>query len=167
MDLESQIRLVVRTWIREIQHTIKQCAESIHNAERGKKEEPYPPPDKPMEVRAVVSYDELTIRNSKADSDRSHATQESIKKATWAAFFAVAIYALVTLGMWCEMRKTTKAAQDQLSLMRDADRPWIDVDIFMTSPLTYDGKGVGRQHSPSSLSTLAIPPQKILRSIQR
>jgi hypothetical protein len=95
-----------------------------------------------MEVRAIVSYDEKTVADAKAQAKSEHATQESIKKATWAAFVAVSIYALITLGMWYEMRKTTQAAQTQLSLMRDADRPWIDVDIFITSPLTYDGKAV-------------------------
>ena len=100
------------------------------------------PPDKPVEVRAVVSYDELTIRDAKADSNRSHTIQESIKKATWYAVAAAAIYALITLFMWVEMRKTTKAAQDQLALLRDADRPWIAVDVSINSQLTYDSNGV-------------------------
>jgi len=30
----------------------------------------------------------------------------------------------------------------QLSLMRDADRPWIRVDVSINSPLTYENKGV-------------------------
>jgi hypothetical protein len=32
--------------------------------------------------------------------------------------------------------------QGQLSLMRDADRPWVKVDITVTSPLTYDRNGM-------------------------
>jgi hypothetical protein len=32
--------------------------------------------------------------------------------------------------------------QAQLDIMRDADRPWIDMDIQITSPLTFDGKTV-------------------------
>jgi hypothetical protein len=32
------------------------------------------------------------------------------------------------------------AMQAQLEVMRDADRPWVDVDILIASPLTYDGK---------------------------
>jgi len=95
-----------------------------------------------MEVRAVVSYDEKTVADTKAQSEREYATQKSIKNATWAAFMAVSIYALLTSLQWCEMRQTTKTTQDQLVLLRDADRPWVAVDVSISSPLTFDSTGV-------------------------
>lgn len=100
------------------------------------------PLDKPIEVHAVVSYDENTVADAKAQAKSEHTTQESTKKATWAAFFAVLAYALITSLQWYEMRKTTKATQDQLALLRDADRPWVPIDVSISSPLTYDKNGV-------------------------
>jgi ElaB/YqjD/DUF883 family membrane-anchored ribosome-binding protein len=37
------------------------------------------------------------------------------------------------------LQAQTKASSAQLEVMRDADRPWINVDILIKSPLTYDG----------------------------
>ena len=79
------------------------------------------PPEKPVEVRAVVSYDQLTIRNAQTENDRNHATQESIKKATWFAFVAVSIYALITLAMWFQMIKQNRIARDALS---QSEKQW-------------------------------------------
>jgi hypothetical protein len=40
------------------------------------------------------------------------------------------------------LQAQTKASSAQLEVMRNADRPWINVDVFITSPLTYDGDSV-------------------------
>jgi hypothetical protein len=78
-------------WLRKIQHTLHKCAESIRNAEKGERNQQLPP-DKPIEVRAVVSFDEKTIADATAQNKSTNATQKSIRNATWAAFFAVAIW---------------------------------------------------------------------------
>lgn len=96
-------------------------------------------------VPVLVSYDQQINRGQ---SDQN-ATQEKIAKWTKRAVIAAAIYAAITaiyaaiaVFQWREMRRATKASEAQLALMRDADRPWIDIDISITSPLTYDGKSV-------------------------
>ena len=38
--------------------------------------------------------------------------------------------------------KQLAAMQAQLEVMRDADRPWIDVDVKITSPLAFEGEAV-------------------------
>jgi hypothetical protein len=128
-------------WLLKVQNAVHQCAESIRRSEKRKKDKQLPP-EKPIEVHAVVSFSDEEKRDTKADSGRAHNTQNSIKNAAWAAFVAASIYALIASLQWCEMKKTTKATQDQLALLRDADRPWIDLDILITSPLTYDGNAV-------------------------
>ena len=115
-------------WVRKMQHALHECAESVRNAESRKKEQ-YLPPDQPIEVRAVVSYDELTVRDAKTDSDRSHATQKSIRKATWYAFFAVAFHGVITLCMWIQMIKQNKLASESIKQnerqWKAQNRPWI------------------------------------------
>jgi hypothetical protein len=110
-------------WIRKIHHALHECAESIRNANRRKKEHRLPS-DKPIEVCAVVSYDKDTIAQVKADNERNHTTQESIKKATWAAVVAASIYALISLLMWHQMVKQTKMSHTQLIV---SQRPWVGI----------------------------------------
>jgi hypothetical protein len=153
-------------WLRKIQYALHKCAESIRNADEGKKEQCLPS-DKPVEVRAVVSYDRDTIAEAKAQAKSEGDTQKSIKKAAWATFAAVAIYAFITLCMWVEMRRSTTALQGQLNLMRDADRPWIAVDVSINSQLTYDKNGVhvGFNIIPKNIgrSTAQVAIQAILK----
>jgi hypothetical protein len=118
-------------WIRKIQYALHECAESIRNAQNRKKEQ-HLPPDKPMEVRAVVSYDESTVRDAKADSKRSHDTQQSIKKATWAGFVAVFLYAIVTAFMWRAMIEQNKIATIALNQSTQSfrldERAWVEIE---------------------------------------
>ena len=142
MGFAQQIsRLIanVIAWIRDIKNTIHEQAKTEHIANETKGYKKFPPD----RVHAIISFDDETIRSTTTESERQHRTQNSIKKAAWAAFVAATIYALIASLQWREMRKTTKASEDQLALMRDADRPWIDIDIFITSPLTYNGNAVG------------------------
>jgi hypothetical protein len=41
-----------------------------------------------------------------------------------------------------EIQKQAVAAQKQIDLLRDADRPWIDISVTVSSVLTYDNSGV-------------------------
>src|ERR1700751_1150859 len=111
-------------WIGKIQHALHECAESIRNSERRKKEQSLPP-DKPVEVRAVVSYDELTVRNARADRDRSHGTEVSMKTAAWAAVAAASIYAVITLGVLCQMIRQNTIAGAALKISQKA---WVGID---------------------------------------
>jgi hypothetical protein len=104
------------------------------------------PIDKPVKVEAVVSFDDKTVADTKSENERNHATQEGIRNATWSAVVAASIYALITIGVWCEMRKTTKTSQGQLAVMQDSNRPWVKVEVsasiypspIPTAPLSFN-----------------------------
>ncbi len=46
-------------------------------------------------------------------------------------------------------------------LLRDADRPWIAVDVSITSPLTYDGRGVSMEFNIIPKNVGRSPAQNI------
>src|SRR5947209_13076590 len=94
-------------WVTRLGRALHRCAESIH---RAKETKPPAAPNQPVEVRAVVSFSDETLRNTKAENDRAHATQKSIKNATWFASVAVTIYALITLGTWWQMIRQGRTA---------------------------------------------------------
>lgn len=147
--------LEVLIWVCKVQRRLHKYAESIRNAEHGKRNQEMTrtEPSKPLEVWAIVSYDQKTAADTTAQDKRNHATQESIKNATWAAFYAVAAYAVVTTFMWCQMMKQTRILDQQLALARDADRPWVAVDVAIDSPLIYDGDSIriGFDISPKNI----------------
>jgi hypothetical protein len=68
-----------------------------HNQENHKNEHVQPPWLEPI----LSAYKESVGKNQIND-DRQHKVQRSICKATWAAFFAVAVYAGLTYLMWRE-----------------------------------------------------------------
>ena len=86
----------------------------------------------PLEVKALVSFDEKTVADATAQNERSNATQESTKQATWAAFYAVAAYAVVTMFMWCAMINQNKIAIRALKQttenFRTDERAWVEID---------------------------------------
>jgi hypothetical protein len=123
--------MTILAWIRKVQGALHKCAESIRNAEHRERDQAVPP-DKPIEERAVVSFDEKTVADAKSQGEREHAIQESIKKATWAAFVAVSIYALITALMWCQMIKQNRIASAALlqstESFRIDERAWIEIE---------------------------------------
>jgi hypothetical protein len=100
----------------------------------------------PLEVRTVVSFDQKTVADAATQDQRNHATQESIKNATWAAFYAVTAYAVITTLMWCamlEQNKQMRTANNLAKTQWEADhRPWVgngeigfkQPPIFLTYP---------------------------------
>lgn len=144
-------------WIRKIQHALHECAESIHHSEERKGDKQLPL-DKPIEVRAVVSFSDETVRNAEAQAQRQHATQESIKNATWTATVAVAVYALITLGVWGQMIKQNRIASAVLrqstETFRIDERAWLELEPFKSERVEIssalkqaipDAKGSGQQ----------------------
>jgi hypothetical protein len=109
---------------RKVQHRLHECAESIRKTEQRKQDQNMArtEPPNPLEVRAIVSYDQKTVTDATAQDKRNHSTQESIKNATWAAFYAVAAYAVITTFMWCQMMKQTRAMNGQLEQMRTSNK---------------------------------------------
>jgi hypothetical protein len=117
--------------IRKMQRRLHECAEAIGY---GNKREGYEQmmPDKPIDVLAVVSFDEKTKTDQAAQNKRTNTTQESIKNATWAAFYAVAAYAVVTTFMWCQMMKQSRIAGETLrqstESFRTDERAWVEIE---------------------------------------
>ena len=144
----SIVQMGFLAWIRQIQYVLHECAESIRDAKASNKEQ-HLPPDKPLEVRAIVSYDELTVRNARGDSERSHSTQDSIKKATWYAFVAVTVYALVTLLMWFQMIKQSRIANAALRQSTESfridERAWIEFENVELKQLKFPPQWHGGQ----------------------
>ncbi len=159
----SIVQMRFLAWLRQIQNALHEWAESIRRTEKRKRDQQMPR-DKPMEVRAIVAFDDKTIANTTAQDERNHATQNSIKNATWWAFFAVAANAVVTTFMWCQMMKQTRILEGQLSLARDANRPWIRVAVtantdyvpgaFIGGPLSFDQNGRGSLTSKITMENI-------------
>lgn len=107
--------MALLAWLRKAQAALHQCAESIRKTEQRKRNREMERDTEPIRVQAVVTFDEKRLSDEQAENDRNHATQESIKRATWAAFYAVAIYATVTACMWFSMRSQTKLLAKQIN----------------------------------------------------
>jgi len=135
----------LRIELRTLRHAIEELRSAMHHhsetvhATQERKEQAR---EIVQPVPVIVSYGDQTIKDTDAQNYGQNRTQKSIRNRTAAAVIAASLYAGIAALQWCEMRKATKAAQGQLALMRDADRPWIDIDISITSPLIYNGKVV-------------------------
>src|SRR5713226_2091385 len=131
MDFLKRIQswlLTLRAWIRKIHDALPNHAESEHGADEGERDDDFPPD----RVRAVVSFDDETIRTTQAEAERQYTAQNSIKNATWAAFVAASIYALITTLMWFQMIKQTRIASASLRQSTESfridERAWIEIE---------------------------------------
>jgi hypothetical protein len=124
-------------WIRKGKDALHECAESIRQAEERKRNQKLPS-NHSTEVRAVVSFSDETVRDAKTQASCEHATQESIKNATWTAVVAASIYALISLLIWCQMVKQSRIASDTLrqsiESFRIDERAWIELEPIKTTP---------------------------------
>jgi hypothetical protein len=66
-------------------------------------------------------------------------TQESIRVATWSAFYAASFYGLISLAIWCQMIKQNRIATQALEV---GNRPWVS-----GTTVSFDLKNVG--HTPA------------------
>jgi len=113
MDLLPQIRSLfgnICTLIGEINRIIQKQPQAKHIREERKRNEEFPAD----RVCAVISFDDETLRSTKAEADRQYRTQNSIRKATWSAFAAASIYALVAALQGYQMYRQSKVASDAL-----------------------------------------------------
>ena len=83
----------------------------------------------PLEVKATVSLDEKTLAQITAQPKSPDPIQNSIKNATWAAFYAVSAYAVVTAFMYCAMIEQnkigSKALRQSTESFRMDERAWV------------------------------------------
>lgn len=65
--------------------------------------------DLPTKVHAVVTFDEQTVRDGKADAKKDRSVQSSVRWAAWGAFFAASVYGCIAFLQLQEMIKVTGA----------------------------------------------------------
>jgi hypothetical protein len=115
---------------------LHKCAESVRREEGGNLQ-PEIQPSQPVEVRAVVSFSDKTEGDTKAENDRAHATQVSIRNATRGAVVAASVYALITLLMWCQMIKQNRIARAALRQSTESfridERAWVELQPITPS----------------------------------
>src|SRR5579862_6158636 len=128
----------VRRLLEEIRDAIKEHSRAIHTAEEGKgQKEPAS-----QKVEAVISYNNQTVRETKAENERQYRTQKSIKHAAWAAFIAASIYALIAAFQLNEMHYTSQIDQrDWVGITeKNVSRVMIGNEIAVDIPVRNDGK---------------------------
>jgi hypothetical protein len=129
--------LEIIAWARKVQNRIHEYAESIGGTNKREGNQQLPS-DKPVEVRGVISLDEKTMANFAAQNQSEHPTQKSIKNATWAAFWAVSAYAVVTAFMWCQMIKQNRIASTALRQSTESfridERAWVEFEPVKPAP---------------------------------
>jgi len=118
----------VRAWLREVHNALQEQPESSHDGEEVKRGQ-----NRPRDrIRAVISFDDQTVRTTQAEARLQHGTQESIKNATWAAVVAAAIYALISLLIWGQMIKQSNIASTALRQSTESfridERAWIEIE---------------------------------------
>ncbi len=138
------ILFALRKWVRETYEEIQDYEASRRTKNEGQRQKELPP-DKPVEVRAVVSYDDKTVGDNKAEANRQHRTQNSIKRAAWSAFIAACVYATIAAYQAYEMHRSTLAAQKSAdsaaAQLQVTDRPWVKATPKKVSPITFDAEG--------------------------
>jgi hypothetical protein len=110
----------------------------------------------PTEVRCEVRFDQQTVAQNRAEQDRNHRTQNSVRKAAWAAFIAASIYSIIAACQLHEMQKATRATQDAANAAKDGvtvaeksigatidnfhldQRAWVGVTQFGSSSATQN-----------------------------
>ena len=152
------VLLRIRAWCRKIQHEIEQAPKSDHTTREGKRNR-YSPIDT---VRAVISFDNETIRSTQAESEGDRKVQKQIRNAAWAAFAAATIYAFISLLMWRQMIKqngiaTVALKQSTASLQID-ERAWVGISGFtLRTPETVGSPFIAEIWTSNSGKTPAIP----------
>jgi hypothetical protein len=160
--------------IKGVVQAIQKNTESIHAAEERERQK------KPAgeATHRIIAFDDKTVRDAKEENDRQYRTQTSIKTATWLAVIAACIYATIAAWQGWEMRKAAMATQDaavaaqkaadtaanQLEL---AERPWVDANISLDGPFTFNINGASiplkitlrnTGHSPALTVTISPLP---------
>jgi len=89
----------LRAEIEELRKAIREHVHAIHAQQETEryKESPLNP------KHVIVSYHDETVRDSQKENERQYRTQNSIRKAAWAAFGAAVIYAGIATFQWWVM----------------------------------------------------------------
>jgi hypothetical protein len=102
--LRDELRGVAES-IFGLRESINQHSETIHAAQECDKQSDNPP--------VTVCFPDDVTAERRTESDRHYRIQNSIRWATWCAFFAATIYAGISARLLLETKKATIAAQEQ------------------------------------------------------
>lgn len=143
---ERELLNLLRTVLKALR-AIQQDARAIYEQYRTSSHEQKPPTQANFQTQvglppSVGNYyeSEEHERPRKNRRDRIRLIMEGIGIA------AAILAAIFTYCMLRQVHRQADIAQQQIGVMQKqfeaADRPWIDVDILITSPLVYDGNAV-------------------------
>lgn len=109
-------------------------------------------------ARIQISFSDEDKKESRAHQEQLYALQKSLKRAAWLTFWAVFIYAAITLAVWHATNKAADAAKESADTARDAlivsERPWITVAITFEEPPHAHSAKPGFFFNPDGTATL-------------
>ncbi len=126
MDTKSQFVLIAKRILRELRILYAVVATGIKrspkhiDARRAENEgkEQYKDVQPPPWLEPILSEYKRSVREKQSSDERQYAVQNSIRKATWCAFWAVLIYAGITLLIWRANQKAAEAAKGAAMLLK-------------------------------------------------
>lgn len=129
-----------------LHHDLEQQTDAVRQADDRKHRG-----DEPQEIRAEVRFAEDVERNRTAYQDRQHSLQQSATKASWSAFAATALYALIAgvqlfvmKGQLTEIHSATEATQKQLEDFRAVQSAELAIESFSaTITRSVPGRDLG------------------------
>jgi hypothetical protein len=101
--------------VKETRQTIQKQTQAIQ-AEQDRKKQSSPP-----ELKTEIHFPEDVERNNRDQNNRTLTVARWNLVATWATFVMVTFYATIAAWQWCEMKKTTKAAQGAVKAAQNAN----------------------------------------------
>ena len=127
ISLRVELR-ALRLAINELRDGIAKRRDTVSTAEKEWRDKPSPI----QSVKAVISFDEDTKRDTKAENKCQYSAQNGIRKATWCAFGAAVIYAGLAAWQACTFSRQLRTQEEQLATQRTEftaeNRPWIGLE---------------------------------------
>jgi hypothetical protein len=138
-------------------HRAKHNADSSHPPQRQS------PADGPLSVICITP----TKSKEESAEEEKKKRRETIKfRVELTGAFVLVIYTAFTILMWCANKKAAEAAKSAADTaakqLEMTDRPWVAIEVAITSPLIYDDKGVRLDFSFVPKNIGHSPAQNVL-----
>jgi hypothetical protein len=131
-----------------------------------------------LPIPLEIKFEENKERKQDAENNRQHRIQNSIRKATWAAFVAAAVYAGIAAFQFSAAKEslevTRKSVQDAAANFRLDERAWVglngtssrqvkaDQPILVNVSIVNSGKTPAKNfHSVSVIQVAYIPRDRL------
>ena len=151
INLTKKFRKELPHIVELLRRDIKQHTETIRAANKRNEQEHTV---QPIWLDPILTTYQQSERNRQANDDRHYGVQNSLRWATWLAFFAASIYAAIT---YCQLRTlggTLVESQTQTGIARQTleatTRPWVGIPGTIKSIKDY---GVADFSPPSTKIT--------------